>query len=59
MNELQEAIDIISERIKKIEMEKKDANNDTDLALLIGNQGGLIDAEKIILDIIYKKKIKS
>jgi hypothetical protein len=42
-------IDAIDAEIAKIEIEKRSAKDSTDLGLMIGRQGGLIEAKHIIL----------
>jgi len=54
MKELQDALSQISELIDKIEIEKNTVNDSLDLALLIGKQGGLIDAKSIIIKLMDK-----
>ena len=54
MNELQKALDQLNELIKKVSKDIGQAKDTTDQALLIGKHGGLIDAENIIIKIMYK-----
>ena len=50
-DEIKKIIQAIEEKIAEYEKEKQRTTDSTDLALLIGNQGGLIDA----IGIIYKQ----